>query len=118
MSNSEYEAKDNKDTASNNNNDVLSALMNPDVVIILSELIQEGEEKYVESISEKLNLGVEDIENRISILVENSIITKSYDDNGFSKLELDKEKLDDIVGNDENFAGIEDGLAKLDQYLN
>jgi DNA-binding HxlR family transcriptional regulator len=94
---------------------MLETLTDPDVSIILEEL--EDGEKDLAHLTEKLQLSNDDIIKRLSYLIEHQFVKVT---NGKKKttFSVDKNKLDEIMEMDENFTGVVNGLAELDQYLN
>lgn len=94
---------------------MLETLINPDVSIILEEL--EDGEKDLAYLTEKLQLSNDDIIKRLSCVIEHQFV-KVTQDKKKTTFNVDKNKLNEIMEMDENFTGVVNGLAELDQYLN
>ena len=54
---------------------------------------------------------------KLSYLIEKGFVSKNDKNDDISYL-LDTEKLSKVLENDDNFKNIDDGLAKLDSFLN
>lgn len=94
---------------------MLQTLTDPDISIILVEL--EDGEKDSFYLAEKLQLSINEIKKRLSYVIEYGFVKVSQDKKR-TTFTVDKNKLNEIIETDENFAGVVDGLTELDQYLN
>jgi len=94
---------------------ILDTLIDPDVSIILSEL--EDGSKESSYLVKKLQLSDMEIKKRLAYVIQCGFVRINLDKNKII-FTADKEKLNDIMEMDENFSGVVDGLADLDQYLN
>ena len=94
---------------------MLETLMNPDIFMILAEL--EDGEKNIAYLSEKLQISDDEIIKRLSNIIEHGFVVMNKDETR-TMLNVDKNKLNEIMETDENFSGVVDGLTELDQYLN
>lgn len=94
---------------------MLETLMNPDISMILAEL--EDGEKNITYLAEKLQLSNDEIIKRLSHVIEHGFVVMVKDETKIM-LNVDKNKLNEIMETDENFSGVVDGLTELDQYLN
>jgi predicted transcriptional regulator len=94
---------------------MLDTLTDPDISIILAEL--ENGEKDSVYLSEKLQLSTDEIKKRLSYVIEHGFV-KITEDKKQTTFSADKNKLNEIMETDENFADVVDGLTELDQYLN
>ena len=88
--------------ASNESEKVLESLFEPDNAEILLEL--KNGSKPLSVLMEKIDISEVDLDEKLSYLIEK----------GFVK----KEESTKVLENDENFKNIDDGLAKLDSFLN
>jgi hypothetical protein len=66
---------------------------------------------------EKLQISENKIRERLSYLLEHSFVSEKKNDNKII-LTADAEKLAKLVEEDKNFEDVENGLAKMDSYLN
>jgi len=62
-------------------------------------------------------LSKEELDEKLSYLIEKGFVSKNEKNDDISYL-LDTEKLSKVLENDDNFKNIDDGLAKLDSFLN
>ena len=101
--------------ASNESEKILESLFEPDNAEILLEL--KNGPKSLSILTEKITISEEDLNKKLAYLMENGFVKKeeNNDDIFYS---LDAEKLAKTLENDENFKNIDDGLAKLDSFLN
>ena len=103
------------DDTQNDSEKILESLFEPDNAEILVEL-KDGP-KPLSILIEKTGLSKEDLDQKLSYLIEGSFVNKQKKDNEIF-YSLDAEKLSKILENDDNFKNIDDGLAKLDSFLN
>ncbi len=94
---------------------MMEMLVDPEVSSILAEL--EGEEKDSTYLTDKLQLSVNQIKDRLSYVIEHKFVLVSQND-GKEVFAVDLSKLNNIVENDDNFKNVVDGLTELDQFLN
>ena len=101
--------------ASNESERVLESLFEHDNAEILVEL-KDGP-KPLSVLTKKIAVSKEDLDEKLSYLIEKGFVSKNEknDDIFYS---LDTEKLSKFLENDDNFKNIDDGLAKLDSFLN
>lgn len=94
---------------------MLHILTDPNVSVILAEL--EYSEKDSRYLAEKLQISENEIKDRLSYVIEHGfvIVTQNEKNTTFS---VDKDKLNKIMENDENFNSVINGLTELDQFLN
>ena len=64
-----------------------------------------------------VNLSKEELDEKLSFLIEKGFVSKNEKDNEIF-YSLDVDRLSEILENDDNFKNIDDGLAKLDSFLN
>ena len=100
---------------SNESEKILEFLFEPDNAEILLEL--KNGPKLLSVVTEKIAISEEDLDEKISYLMEKGFVKKE-ENNGDIFYSLDSEKLAKVLENDDNFKNIDDGLAKLDSFLN
>ena len=94
---------------------ILELLFEPDNAEILTEL-KDGP-KSLSILTKKIGISKEELDDKLSYLIEKGFVSKNEksDDVYYS---LDIEKISKVLENDDNFKNIDDGLAKLDSFLN
>ena len=100
---------------SNESEKILELLFEPDNAEILVEL-KDGP-KPLSVLTKKITISKEELDEKLSFLIEKGFLTKNQKDNEIF-YSLDIEKLSKVLENDDNFKNIDDGLAKLDSFLN
>ena len=103
------------DDISNENEKIFELLFEPDNAEILVEL-KDGP-KPLSVLTKKITISKEELDEKLSFLIEKGFLTKNQKDNEIF-YSLDIEKLSKVLENDDNFKNIDDGLAKLDSFLN
>ena len=90
-------------------------MFNPEISEILAELENGGKDSVY--LSSKFQISENEIHDRLSYLIEHEFVheEKTEDKLIFT---ADAEKLAKLVEEDKNFEDVEDGLAKMDSYLN
>jgi len=101
--------------ATNESEKILESLFEPDNAEILLEL-KDGP-KLLSFITKKIAISKEELDENLSYLIEKGFVSKNEKNDDISYL-LDTEKLSKVLENDDNFKNIDDGLAKLDSFLN
>ena len=103
----------------NNNTDdndkTFEALFEPQNAEILADL--EDGSKTPSELAETLGIKEEKLDEQITYLKEMKFVIKT-DKDGSVYYSVDKNKLSEVLENDDNFKNIDDGLAKLDSFLN
>ena len=103
----------------NNNTDdndkTFEALFEPQNAEILANL--EDGSKTPSELAETLGIKEEKLDEQITYLKEMKFVIKT-DKDGSVYYSVDKDKLSKVLENDDNFKNIDDGLAKLDSFLN
>lgn len=94
---------------------ILDCIFEPDISDILAELENGGKE--LSYLMNKLKKSENEIRNNLSYLVEHSFVNEEKNDNKII-YSVDAEKLAKLIEDDKNFTDVEDGLAKMDSYLN
>ena len=100
---------------SNESEKILESLFDPDNAEILLEL-KDGP-KPLSFLTKKIIISKKDLDEKLSYLMEKGFVNKN-EKNGDISYYLDTEKLSKALENDDNFKNIDDGLAKLDSFLN
>ena len=88
-------------------------LFNPDISVIMAEL--EDGPKESAFLSEKLGIPQDEINKRLSYLMDAGFVTVSEPPLSYG---ADSEKIAKFMEHDENYKGVVDGLTELDSYLN
>ena len=102
-------------SASYDKEKILECMFNPEISEILAELENGGKDSVY--LSSKFQISENEIHDRLSYLIEHEFVheEKTEDKLIFT---ADAEKLAKLVEEDKNFEDVEDGLAKMDSYLN
>ena len=100
---------------SNESEKILELLFEPDNAEILVEL-KDGPNP-LSVLTKKITISKEELDERLSFLIEKGFISKNEKENEIF-YSLDVDRLSEILENDDNFKNIDDGLAKLDSFLN
>jgi len=103
------------DDASNESEKILELLFEPDNAEILVEL-KDGP-KTISVLTKKITVSKEELYEKLSFLIEKGFLSKNEKDNEIF-YSLDVDRLSKVLENDDNFKNIDDGLAKLDSFLN
>ena len=101
------------DDISSNNENILELLFEPDNAEILTQLRNESKtalelEKFVDKVK---------LDQSLSFLIKNGFVKKT-EKNEDIVYSIDTDHLSKVLENQENFQNIDDGLAKLDSFLN
>jgi len=103
------------DDTSNESEKTLELLFEPDIAEILVEL-KDGP-KPLSVLTKKITVSKEELDEKFSFLIEKGFLSKNKKDNEIF-YSLDVDRLSEVLENDDNFKNIDDGLAKLDSFLN
>jgi len=103
------------DDTSNESEKIFELLFEPDNAEILVEL-KDGP-KSLSVLTKKITVSKEELDEKLSFLIEKGFINKNKKDSEIF-YSLDVDRLSEILENDDNFKNIDDGLAKLDSFLN
>ena len=101
--------------ASNENEKILESLFESDNAEILIEL-KDGQ-KSLSTLAKKINISEGKLDEKLSYLIEKGFVVKNEKDDDIL-YSLDIEKISKVLEDDNNFKNIDDGLAKLDSFLN
>ena len=103
------------DNNTNDNDKTLEALFEPQNAEILANL--EDGPKTSSELAKILGIKEEKLDEQMSYLKEMEFVIKT-DKDGSIYYSVDKDKLSKVLENDDNFKNIDNGLAKLDSFLN
>ena len=103
------------DDASNNTEKILESLFEPNNAEILTQL-KDGQ-KSLSDLRKKIDLSKEKLDEKLSYLIENGFVGKTEKNNDIFYT-IYAEKISSVLENDDNFKNIDDGLAKMDSFLN
>ena len=101
--------------AANESEKILESLFEPDNAEILLEL-KDGP-KPLSILTKKITISKEELDAKLSYLIEKGFVSQDKKNNDIF-YSLDTEKLSKVLENDDNFKNIDDGLARLDSFLN
>ena len=101
--------------ASNNTEKILESLFEPNNAEILTQL-KDGQ-KSLSDLRKKIDLSKEKLDEKLSYLIENGFVGKTEKNNDIFYT-IYAEKISSVLENDDNFKNIDNGLAKLDSFLN
>ena len=94
---------------------IIECMFDPVTSEILGEL--ENGEKNSDYLSEKLKLSEEQIQSKLSYLIEHKFVLQE-NKNEKKTYHANAEKLEKVIENDKNFDNVVDGLTEMDSYLN
>lgn len=94
---------------------MIEFLVDPDISSIILEL--ENGSKDSSYLSEKLKISDNEIQKKLFYIIEHGFVTIKKNGN-LTIFTADKEKLNEIMGREENFSGVVNGLTELDSFLN
>ena len=102
-------------STSNESEKILESLFDPDNAEILLEL--KDVPKSLSFLTQKIIISKKNLDEKLSYLMEKGFVSKNEKNDDIFYY-LDTEKLSKVLENDDNFKNIDDGLAKLDSFLN
>ena len=94
---------------------ILDAVFDENISEILAEM--ESSPKKCEFLSEKFQLSPDELDEKLSFLIQNEFVAKSGSDSSI-EYSVNSEKLSELMENAHNFENVDNGLAKMDGYLN
>ena len=97
------------------NNKILESIFEPNNSEILAQL-ESGSKKFSD-LAKNLDISKEKIEQSLSYLIEHGFVSKIKKDNQVH-YSVNADMLSKVLENNDNFRNIDDGLAKLDSFLN
>ena len=98
-----------------NYDEILDIIFDDEISEILAEM--EDSPKNASELSEKFHITQEELDEKLSNLVKHEFVTKNmdHDDIVYS---VDGDKISKLMEDGQNFKNIDDGMAKMDQFLN
>ena len=96
-------------------NKILESIFEPNNSEILTQL-EDGPKKFSD-LSKNLDMTKEEIEQSLSYLIEHKFVNKIEKDNQVN-YSVNSDMLSKVLENNDNFKNVDDGLAKLDSFLN
>ena len=97
------------------NNKILESIFEPDNSEVLAHL-ESGPKKFSD-LAKNLDIPKEKIEQSLSYLIEHGFVSKIEKDNQVH-YSVNSDALSKVLENNDNFKNVDDGLAKLDSFLN
>jgi len=97
------------------NGKILESIFEPDNSEILAHL-ENGPKKFSD-LAKNLDISKEKIEQSLSYLTEHGFVSKIEKDSEVS-YSVNADVLSKVLENNDNFKNVDDGLAKLDSFLN
>ena len=94
---------------------ILDAVFDENISEILAEM--ESSPKKCEFLSEKFQLSPDELDEKLSFLIQNEFVVKSGSDTSI-EYSVNSEKLSELMETAHNFENVDNGLAKMDGYLN
>ena len=98
-----------------NYDDILDIIFDDEISEILAEL--EDSPKNSSELSEKFHISEDQLEEKLSNLIRQGFVEKKLENDDII-YSVDGEKLSKILERGDNFKNIDDGLAKMDSFLN
>ena len=96
-------------------NKILESIFEPNNSEILAQL-ESGPKKFSD-LAKNLDISKEKIEQSLSYLIEHGFVSKIEKDNQVH-YSVNADMLSKVLENNDNFRNVDDGLAKLDSFLN
>ena len=97
------------------NNEILESIFEPNNSEVLTHL-ESGPKKFSE-LAKNLEISKEKIEQSLSYLIEHGFVSKIEKDNQVH-YSVNADMLSKVLENNDHFRNVDDGLAKLDSFLN
>jgi len=97
------------------NNKIFESIFEPNNSEILAQL--ESGPKNFSDLAKNLDISKEKIEQSLSYLIEHGFISK-IEKNNQVHYSVNADMLSKVLENNDNFKNVDDGLAKLDSFLN
>ena len=99
----------------NHTQKILDAVFDENISEILSEM--ETSPKKCEFLSEKFQLTPNDLDEKLSFLIQHEFVEKTGSDSE-TEYSVNSKKLAELMETAHNFENVDAGLAKMDGYLN
>ena len=97
------------------NNKIFESIFEPNNSEILAQL-ESGPKKFSD-LAKNLDISKEKIEQSLSYLIQHGFVSKIENDNQVH-YSVNADMLSKVLENNDNFRNVDDGLAKLDSFLN
>jgi|TARA_B110000014_G_C19564703_1_gene301198 hypothetical protein len=94
---------------------ILDTIFDENISEILTEM--ESSPKKCQFLSEKFNLTLNDLDEKLSFLIQHEFVGKTGSDSEI-EYSVDSKKLAELMETRHNFENVDAGLAKMDGYLN
>ena len=98
-----------------NYDDILDIIFDDEISQILAEM--EDSPRSATELSEKFHITVDELDEKLVNLVKQGFVERRKENNEII-YSVDGDKLSKILENGNNFKNIDDGLAKMDSFLN
>ena len=96
-------------------NEILDIIFDDEISEILAEM--EDSPKTASELSEKFHITQEELEEKLSNLVTKGFVEKKLENDDIV-YSVDGDKISKLLEDGQNFKNIDDGMAKMDQFLN
>ena len=97
------------------NNKILESIFEPNNSEVLT-CLESGPKKFSD-LAKNLDIPKEKIEQNLSYLIKHGFVSKIEKDNQVN-YSVNADMLSKVLENNDNFKNVDDGLAKLDSFLN
>ena len=94
---------------------ILDAIFDENISEILAEM--ENSPKKCEFLTEKFQITSNDLDEKLSFLMQHEFVGKTGTDSE-AEYSVDSKKLAELMETAHNFENVDEGLAKMDSYLN
>ena len=94
---------------------ILDAVFDENISEILAEM--ESSPKKCEFLTEKFQLTPNDLDEKLSFLIQHEFVGKAGSDSE-AEYSVDSNKLAELMETAHHFENVDEGLAKMDSYLN
>ena len=94
---------------------VLDIIFDTEISEILADM--ENESKHCSILSEKFGITPKDLETKLSYLVQHNFVSQTGQVGNIT-YSVNSEKLAEIMQSGHDYKNVEDGLAKMDSFLN
>lgn len=99
----------------NNPQEILDVVFDENISEILAEM--ETSPKKCQFLAEKFQLTPDELEEKLSLLIRYEFVEKSGSDSNL-EFSVNSKKLSKLIENSHNFENVDNGLAKMDSFLN
>jgi DNA-binding IclR family transcriptional regulator len=99
----------------NNPQEILDVVFDENISEILAEM--ETSPKKCQFLAEKFQLTPDELEEKLSLLIRHEFVEKSGSDSNL-EFSVNSKKLSELIENSHNFENVDNGLAKMDSFLN